>query len=243
MSRAYSIGHRVPTGRAFTFDCPACGARMKITADERDDLIQCAACRVEFPGPDFRSSRLDPAPPPRSRSYRCACTICRGSVEVSEHFVGRYASCPHCKNAFRQPPPPWEKWRRPVAKVFTGADRRRSLHHLMLRHDYSAAVDERLSERDLRRFEFYCGGCGRLRQARVWDIAYQRVCENCGVLMIVPSLRWRRALSGQALVAYRAAASGQCSSRLYCPQCGGVVSPADRSRERMTRCPTCEIWF
>jgi predicted RNA-binding Zn-ribbon protein involved in translation (DUF1610 family) len=164
-------------------------------------------------------------------------------VKVREGQVGGLRRCDDCGWSFPQPTPAWERWQRPVAKIFTRADQRRSLHHLMLSTDRRWFPDQALDERERRRFDFYCGACGRLQQARVWDIAAQRNSRWCDALMIIPTPRHARR-APIVPTEWSANASRQADrGALYCPQCGTPLAAADRTRQRMSHCLGCGIWF
>ena len=120
----------------------------------------------------------------------------------------------------------------PIARTFTHADLRRSLHHLMLAVDRRSMPDEKLGPRARRRFGFVCGACGARQNARVWDIASQRRCGYCGAMMIIPAPRRRPLAAGAPMV-----------DALYCPRCGREVEHADRSRHYASYCPDCQAWF
>ena len=130
------------------------------------------------------------------------------------------------------PAPPWDRWRRPVSKVFTRRDRSYSLHHLMMDERRRAYPDFRMMPRARRLFEFYCGSCGRLQDARVWEIATQTPCQWCNELMIVPTPSHAR----------RTATSTN-PAELFCPQCGQRAPLSDPQRRRSSHCDHCSIWF
>lgn len=185
----------------FHFDCPRCGERCRIAAEQRGELIHCGSCGLEFLGPVF------PLGPGDSLAREAA--LC----EV--------------------PALPWGRWRRPVSKVFTRRERSYSLHHLMMHQRRRAHPDLCLTPRARRLFEFYCGACGHLQDARVWDIATQTPCQWCGELMIVPSPAHPR----------RMTTSSTSPAELFCPQCGQPAPLSDPRRRRNSYCDHCAIWF
>ncbi len=182
----------------FAFDCPACRERLSITAEERGQAVQCPHCATVLPGPDF---------PVRGVTARGAIRgwIKRGkggAVRTDGRHGGRPLQRMGGEAARRAgggalyrtagEAPEWERWRRPVAKVFNRHDLLRSLQHWLMDGRRVGPPDEELSDRERRRFEFYCGACGHMQQARVWDIALQADCTCCGLRLIVPAPRWGR---------------------------------------------------
>jgi transcription elongation factor Elf1 len=220
--------------RRFRFDCPACAARLEIDRTQRGRLATCQACGQTFPGPAFPDPGPRRAVPRPDYTYRCSCPFCMHETSASLRSAGRLRACEECGRDFVQPHSPWERWQRPVSRIFTRGDLRRSLHHLMLATFRVRLADHRLERRARRRFEFYCGACGHLQQARVWEIATQQRCAVCDAMMIVPCPPHR----------HRDADATACDgSALFCPRCGTRVEPADRSRRTRTRCPACRKWF
>lgn len=234
----------------FEFDCPACGARRRISPLQREALLTCTTCGIQFPGPDFRTNAFDYGPPPRGRTYACSCMACGDSFEAREADSGRPVRCASCAVAFRQPPPAWERWRRPVAKTFSRAEQRYSLQHLMRGLERWLFPGRVFEPRERRSFEFYCGACGHLQAARVCDIATQRFCRVCDALLIVPAPGAWRGLRDVPVRrrARVAAAVAACSNQedgkgLFCPHCGRNVPHADRSRRQQSFCGACALWF
>lgn len=125
----------------------------------------------------------------------------------------------------------------PVARTFTRADLRRSLHHLMLATDRRYVPDVQLDPRARQRFVFRCGACGTEQIARVWDIASQRRCSQCHTMMIIPAPGPRR------LPRSTHPTPGLVDGVLYCPRCGRRIEHADRSRQVASYCPDCRVWF
>ncbi len=188
------------TAETFDFDCPNCRRRLRIRADQRNQPIECLSCAIVLPGPAYRRGQLDVAPPAPPRPYECRCPTCELAARVSDADVGALTRCGRCQDWFEQPPPPWEQWRRPVARVFTRRDRLGSLFHLMLSRDLARWPDAQLDPPSRRLFEFYCGRCGHVQIARVWDIASQQRCGDCQALFVVPSPPHRRASRAAARV-------------------------------------------
>ena len=217
----------------FHFDCPRCGERCSIALRERDTLVQCGSCRLEFPGPLYSAAPGAPRPRSEEQMFECACPHCGKTRRQLENAHAVHVACTACGNAFAVPKAPWAHWRRPVAKVFTHHDLSYSLHHLMMDVRRWIYPDHRLSPRARRSFEFYCGACGRLQKARVWDIASQTPCQFCNELMIVPSPRH----------APRGSAAADAPDRLYCPQCGQIATLSDKNRRRNSYCAACGLWF
>jgi len=141
--------------------------------------------------------------------------------------------CSACGMTCLAATPPWERWRRPVARVLTRNDLRCSLHHLMFWAPRPRVASESLDVRARRTFEFYCGACGHLQQARVWDIATEQTCSICGTVMIVPAPVRMTVDDSER---HEGAA-------LYCPRCGQRIEPADRTRRTPTVCPACRLRF
>ncbi len=127
---------------------------------------------------------------------------------------------------------PWDRWRRPVSKVFTRRDRSYSLHHLMMDERRRIYPDFRMMPRSRRLFEFYCGSCGHLQNARVWEIATQTPCRCCSELMIVPTPSHARRTT-----------TSTGPAELFCPQCGQHAPLSDPQRRRNSYCDHCSIWF
>lgn len=229
-----------PSTSTFIFDCPNCRGRLTITAAQRNLLLHCTHCNLQFPAPDFRRSWLDaPAPRPLLR-YPCRCRHCNAVNDAVDADAGLPLRCDGCHEWFPQPAAPWERWRRAVARVFTRADQRRSLHHLMFAGARLAWHDDDIELRALRRFEHYCGGCGRLRQARVWDIASQQRCPECRALFIVPCPPHSPVAERvERLTLWDAAAP----LGLYCPVCGLAAPDGDATRARRSFCRRCAAWF
>ena len=268
----------MPAATCFIFDCPACGVRLRMDAGQRGHVLTCDACQTAFPGPDFLRSFWDPPPQSCDEEYTCRCPRCRRALTAREHARGRTIECAACGGQFIQPPPPWDEWRRRVARVITHYEQRWSLSHLLFVCERTFVPDEKLPAGWRRRFEFYCGQCGRLQRARVWDIAAQKRCTGCDALLIVPAPRAPRR-PGRMVASYsagremaascaaRVRAGGYLQSareaafkvareaaltvaqeaaqpkRLYCPQCGRPVEPADPTRRRTSHCARCALWF
>jgi hypothetical protein len=88
-------------------------------------------------------------------------------------------------------------------------------------------------------FEYYCGACGVLQRARLWHIALPVRCCVCAVRLVVPPPRrtWRRRPpDGPPDLP-------QTVPGLFCPQCGGHLSDADRTRHEAAHCWRCGLWF
>jgi hypothetical protein len=211
---------------SFEFDCPRCGERCAIGAHERGRDVVCAGCRLAFPGPNFpvRTFGFERGNAPHLVQHAHGNTQTR-SVRQSADTPRRERS--------DETDGPGAKWLRPVAKVFTAAERSYSLHHLMLGVRRLFRPDPALPPAGRRRFEFYCGACGRLQAARVWDIASQTCCVWCGELMIVPCPAHARRPTGDQ----------PASVGLHCPRCGAEAAVSDRNRLRHSYCTRCRIWF
>ena len=52
LTRVFDQTMRIRTH--FEFDCPACGTRLTLRADRREQSLRCQACGVELPGPDVQ---------------------------------------------------------------------------------------------------------------------------------------------------------------------------------------------
>ncbi|RMF71704.1 MAG: hypothetical protein D6744_17575 [Planctomycetota bacterium] len=226
----------------FQFDCPACRGRLSITALERGGLISCSHCGVDLPAPCFHVDSREDRPPRvfQRRDYTCHCPHCGAPRAVMD--VGHEVECESCGQLFTPPAAPWLQWLRPVARVLTDEDQARSLHHLIGGTDRVWMPDEVLEDREKQRFSFYCGACGRLQTARVWDIATQRACSACQSLMIIPAPHGAQVVPTQP-AADRADETPARREVLYCPRCGTRCPNADRSRVRRTYCAACDHWF
>lgn len=211
------------------FRCPACRAWTPRGAGE---TVVCARCGQRVPVP----VRIEPGgyrsagPPPAQ--VRVACPRCGQPVAVPPDADASFC-CPACGG--RIGAPALLRWWRPVARYLTPHELRYSLHHLMLSADYSWWPDSAIPPEARERFDFYCGCCGELHSARVWDIGSQRYCGHCGVLMVVP-VRRRPGRRG-------AGSDGPAPGRrLFCPQCGAAVA-GDASRLGALRCGACGARF
>ncbi len=203
-----------------------------IPAGQRGALINCGSCGLEFLGPVFPIGPIDSISRETAPLYECICPSCHEIQALAENAVSAAMVCQACNTAFETPAAPWARWRRPVSKVFTRRERRYSLHHLMMHERRRAYPDLWLSPRARRLFEFYCGCCGHLQNARVWEIATQTPCQWCSELMIVPT---------PCHASRRAASTG--TAELFCPQCGQRAPLSDPQRRRNSYCDRCGIWF
>jgi|GEM_PF-6718387 len=226
----------------FEFDCPSCGLRTRISADERGLLKRCDSCGVNYPAPLFRTSLFEARPTPRQIAQTCYCPRCQHRIEACNGGDAELIDCDACGVKFQRPQPVWERWRRPVARVFSREDCRRSLHHLMLSADRRMIGADAFDVRGRRRFEFYCGTCGHLHTARVCEIASQRRCEFCDELMIIPAPT-RGGADAKHKLYHARRPRRSATAGLFCPRCGRAIIGADRSRRRKSRCDACRIWF
>lgn len=259
-SRSFA-GNAHPTSSAsmFEFDCPKCRCRCRAPTAAGSDHTACTHCGTAFPTPH------PPEPPgtQRSRARRTGCPACGRRLRTHAGVRPRSYVCGYCRCEFPVPIDESHEWSRPVARVFTRRDRSYSLHHLMMHTRRAIFPDRALSARARRRFEFYCGLCGCLQPARVWDIAAQVPCRACDALVIVPSpvhrpervVAWS-SLSEMPEPRPRMSASGSQSalttdtdrathtvSTLYCPQCGRPSPQTAPSRLHMSFCDVCNHWF
>ncbi len=218
---------------SFEFDCPRCGRRCRIDPQQRGEAVACAGCRVVFPGPDFP---LRPSGVSRGAGRRSLGRAAGRAPAPAGQAAGNAPELETATFATDESEARGAEWQRSVAKVFTAAERSYSLHHLMLGVRRFFSPDSTLPAEARRRFEFYCGACGRLQGARVWDIASQTCCVACGELMIVPSPphRPRHAISAE---------SAEPADALYCPGCGQAATVSDRRRVRHSYCERCADWF
>ena len=231
------------TATCFQFDCPGCRARLAVTAEERGGLITCERCNLEFPAPCFHQDSRTDRPPRRfrPRGYACHCPQCGATRQVLD--AGDETECERCGRKFSPPGAPWLRWLRPVARVLTDEDQSRSLHHLMLSTERIWLPDAALEDRARRRFSFYCGACGRVQQARVWEIASQQRCRDCDALMIIPAPHGVQRVPCTPAAAAAPPEINRAKEVLYCPRCGTRCEDADRSRARRTYCALCDHWF
>lgn len=200
------------------------------------------------------------------REFEFDCPACGGRLWIPIQGRRLPVECGHCRQTsiapwFHARPgerPPSRASRaggrgRPVARTFTAGDLRRSLHHLMLGCRRPYVPPPALSPRARRYFDFYCGACGALQWAQVYEIATQRPCGACDALMIIPAPEapggphagdppWPVAGPTAAIppTAGRLPVTG---GLLYCPQCGRPVDGADRTRRAPSWCGACGLWF
>jgi transcription elongation factor Elf1 len=223
---------------SFEFDCPHCGHRMIATADKRLALRHCPQCGICFPLPDFLPGRLPPVLAWVNRCYEVTCPACERAVPVSESGVGRPTRCPRCAASFEQPPPPWRRWQRPVAKVISAADRKYSLASYLVDRSNARPRLDQLDPRERRPFDHYCGRCGHMQHSIVWEIGRQKNCTECGVKMIVPAPYRHRVMRLRAAHARRRAMMARFRGH-YCPRCGKPRSPGWSSGPGPACCEHC----
>ncbi|MBN2447586.1 MAG: hypothetical protein JXO22_12710 [Phycisphaerae bacterium] len=171
----------------FIYDCPRCGTRLALHAEERGDVRRCHKCGVLHPAPCFRTFHHDDLRPLLRRDQTLTCPRCGIAIEVTYRELSEPVMCQACGHALDVPSAPWDEWWRPVSRALSREDRRQSLHHLMFVNTRRHVPDRFLDARSRRRFQYFCGNCGRLYTGRVWDIATQVECAACGHLMIVPA--------------------------------------------------------
>lgn len=218
---------------ARSFRCPACGAW---TAAGTSAVATCRACEQRVPVPPRidRDAGRSSGPPPAE--VQAACPYCQAALRIRPDADASLI-CPHCRRQIGLPA--WLRWWRPTARYLTPAELRYSLHHLMLSADYAWWPDEAIPREARTRFEFYCGACGELHTARIWDIGSQRYCGRCGVLMVVPTRHAARGGRRAAEASTRTAAGG---SQLFCPQCGQPVAGTTAQLGSL-RCRRCGARF
>jgi transcription elongation factor Elf1 len=176
---------REPATRQQTFACPACRGRLVMSREHELGPLTCPHCDTTVAAPPFFSRRrLGTAKP--WPEMRVTCQQCGELHRVDARWFGRSLRCGHCDSLTGVEAPRWWRWHRPVAKYLTQEDLRRSLHHRMLATGRRAFADSAIPADTRRRFAFYCGHCGGLHEARVWDIASQMACEQCDVMLIIP---------------------------------------------------------
>jgi hypothetical protein len=200
----------------FEFQCPACRVRLSIDEQQRGQRISCPHCHWAMTAPRYYLGR--PGWRPRS---------------VHESLTGE---CPTVDPAVAA-----DDDSLPVARTFTREDRRWSLQHLMLSTSQRLMGDAMLGARARRRFEFYCGDCGSIQTARVWDIASQQPCSSCDSFVIIPAPCPRAASHDSHTARRRRAPSPKAG--LFCPQCGIGTPQADRTRQTRAYCRHCTLWF
>lgn len=177
--------HREAAPRQQTFACPACRGRLVMSREHERGPLTCPHCDTTIAAPPFFSRRrLGTAKP--WPELHAACQHCGEPHRVDARWFGQSLRCTRCDGATPVAEPSWWGWHRPVAKYLTQEDLRRSLHHRMLATGRRAFADSAIPADTRRRFAFYCGHCGVLHEARVWDIASQMACEHCDVMLIIP---------------------------------------------------------
>ncbi len=225
--------HPHPTTRpAAAFRCPACRAW---TAVGTSPVATCRTCGQRVPVPPRIAPDAGRSAGPPPAEVQAACPHCHRALRIRPD-VDASLTCPHCRRQIGRPG--WLRWWRPTARYLTPAELRYSLHHLMLSADYAWWPDAAIPEQARTRFEFYCGNCGELHTARVWDIGSQRYCGHCGVLLIVPTRHGVRTTTAPT----PPAAHPRGTPRLYCPQCGQPVA-AEAGQLGSLHCPRCGVRF
>jgi hypothetical protein len=246
----------------FHFDCPACGTRQVMTIAERGRLRTCGKCGIAFPAPEFHAAGRLPGPACRDQEYAVHCTHCGVRQTVRETTAGQLHVCDRCAATFRQPLPDWERWRRPVARVLPNDDFRASPQVSRQAGQMAGRRAVRTRATDVPTltalqplqtgaalgpaaaawFEFYCGACGVVQRAGVWQIALPGRCTVCGLRLVVPAPRARAPVSAAAWRLVRAAPLPGARG-LYCPKCGAYLAHADRTRNAAANCVRCAVWF
>lgn len=220
----------------FAFECPRCHARITMDAAQRGRRMRCHHCKLDLPGPVFARARLGEPDLWSDDTYVVTCEHCGHATHALASAAGRERICGACGRSCVQPAPPWDRWRRVVAKVLTPDDQRRSLHHLIHSGESALFDDAELEAIARRRFMYYCGGCGKLHEARVFDIARQLKCVACDVLMIVPAPRGAGNIVDPEIDRLIERATR------FCPQCGQELEHTGPSRVRCTRCAADAEW-
>jgi DNA-directed RNA polymerase subunit M/transcription elongation factor TFIIS len=229
---------REPATQQQTFACPACRGRLVMSREHERGSLTCPHCDTTIAAPPFFSRRrLGTAKP--WPELHVACEHCGEPHRVDARWFGRSLRCGYCDRVTPVAQPGWWAWHRPVAKFLTQEDLRRSLHHRMLATGRRAFADSAIPADTRRRFAFYCGHCGSLHEARVWDIASQMACEQCDVMLIIPPPL--RNGSPHATESPTPPAERQSDGpHVFCTACGEALTHAEAAGAtappRCTRC-------
>ena len=227
----------------FEFQCPSCRVRLTIDEQQRGKTVDCPHCEQQFTAPCYHVGEPGWRPKSIRETMPRACPACGGPAPVSFPSHSR-RECARCGHEFagteahsaRLPS-------MPVARTFSREDRRWSLQHLMLSADKRFVPDALLGARAKRRFRFYCGDCGSIQVARIWDIASQLPCSTCDSLVIIPAPNPGVAYESPQPRAVVRPYVTEAATGLFCPQCGASTPNADRSRHTRAYCRHCTLWF
>lgn len=215
------------------FDCPACHQRMVMAPEHEQLPLKCAACATVVWAPPFFRRRAQPFTRIAESHVRARCPACDLEHAADPRWIGKAFACTACGTQTPVNEPAGWRWQRPVAKYLTKDEQRWSLHHRMLAATRTEFADSALEPKMRRRFEFYCGFCGALHEARRWDIASQTACKRCEVLMIIPPpLPVQRS---KADVSRTSEPPGAETGPRFCPQCGAART-ASKPEQRCRRC-------